>query len=93
MIKAEEKRIRKLVKQNNDAKLAFNKMYEYYEIMDKIQSTTHLMLIKYIYTGNPNEFDNISLAAIANIAEGTCYKYRKKYIDCFFLCFEMIISK
>ncbi len=93
MIKSDEKRIRKLIKQNTKAKLAFEKMYEFFKIMDKIQATTHLILIDNIYIGNSSEISNFSLSELANTSERTCYRYREQYIDCFYLCFEMILGR
>lgn len=93
MIKTEEKRIRKLVLQNSKAKQAFEKMCDYFKIVDKLQATRHIILINYIYNGNPNELNNLSLCAAANVGERTCYRYREQYIECFYLCFEMLIGK
>ena len=92
MLKTDEKRIRNLITNNNKAKLAFEKMYNYYQITDKIQQTAHSRLIDKIYFGKNSEVNNLTLSSIANVAERTCYRYRVEYVDCFYTCFNMLLN-
>ena len=87
MIKPEEDKIKELLKNNTKAQQAFNKMLAYYEIMDKLNMTTHVKLIKSIYLHNNVNYA-WQLANIVNISNSTCCLYRHQYVKCFYLCFE-----
>lgn len=90
MIKPEEKRIRSFIKSNNSAQRAFNKMIDFYQVLDKMCATNHTKLIKRIYCDNPYGLTTIKLSMEANMSERTCNKYRREYIDCFFACFNIV---
>ena len=85
MIKTQEEKIKKLLKENEHAQEAFNKMLNYYQIYDKLNCTSHTKLLKSIYLDSKHRYC-WQLENIANIGHTTCFTYRKKYIQCFYLC-------
>ena len=87
MIKPKEQKIKELLKTNVKAQQAFNKMLNYYEVMDKLYMTTHAKLIKSIYVKSNYNYA-WQLANIANVGNSTCCLYRNNYVKCFYLCFE-----
>ncbi len=85
MTRTKENEIRKLLKENEQARKAFNKMLAYYQIYDKLNYTSHVKLLESIYLENKRRY-SWQLANIANIGRTTYFNYRKKYIQCFYIC-------
>ena len=84
-MRAKEEEIRRLLKESEQARQAFEKMLSYYRIYDLIHYTTHIRLINSIYLNYKPRY-SWQLANIANIARTTCFLYRRQYIECFYLC-------
>lgn len=85
MIKTQEEKIRELLKVNEQARKAFEKMLNYYQLYDQLNYTSHTKLLKCIYLDYKERF-LWQLENIANIGRTTCFNYRKRYIKCFYLC-------
>ena len=87
MIKAKEEKIRELLNADEQARTAFDKMLIYYQIYDQFNYTSHTNLLKSRYLDTKRRF-SWQLENIANIGRTTCFNYRKKYIQCFYVCFS-----
>ena len=87
MIRTKENQIKELLRNNEQARYAFNKMISFYEMLDKLNFSTHEKLIKSIYVKNDANY-TWQLAIIANISERTCYRYREQYINTFYMFFD-----
>ena len=88
IIRTKEEQIRKLLKHDEQAKQAFEKMLNYYQMYDLLNYTSHVRLLKAIYLDNKQRYV-WQLENIANIGRSTCYVYRNRYIECFYLCLNM----
>lgn len=92
-IKKKEERIREMIilyeDEDTPARRAWKKMLEYFALNDRLEATNHIELIEYIY--NPRRYVRQTLFCVAwnnYIGERTLYRYRKKYIKCFDLCYR-----
>lgn len=83
----EEKEIKRLLRTDEKSQKAFDKMLNYYQIYDKIHFTRHAKLIEAIYIDNRHRY-LWELAEIGGMCYSSYFEYRKKYIECFYLCLE-----
>lgn len=92
-IKQQEKHIRNLLRTNkapdSSEQIAWQKTLEYYAVKDALEGTNHWSLIKYIYTDRWSVHDTqFALSQKLCLSERSLFRYRKKYIECFYFFYN-----
>ena len=95
-IKLTEKLIVKALrlKNNDTVNKAFNEMLAFFENYDKIEHTTHSVVISSIYLQDSHAHRKVyGLCMQTNMAHPTLVRCRKKYISCFCAYYYALIGK
>ena len=92
-IKKTEEEIRHLLRAEGEsasaAKRALDKLLEFYSTIDKLETASHTKLIRYLYCRPVNKQETLIHVAWKNaLSESTLYRYRQKYIHCFFIYYQ-----
>ena len=96
-LKQEETKIIALLCGENSSTIvlaAWEKTLEYFHTKDALEGSHHVSMMLSIYKeGNRNHETLLSIATKNHVGERTFYRYREKYIDCFYYFYNLISKK
>ncbi|MBQ8428035.1 MAG: hypothetical protein IJX18_02140 [Clostridia bacterium] len=71
------------------AKRAWARLVDFSSTIDELEKTSHTRLLHYLYCRPATQRESMLHIALKHaLSERTLYRYRKKYIDCFFLFYQ-----
>lgn len=96
-LKQEETKIIALLCQENcstHVSAAWEKTMEYFQTKDVLEGSHHVSIMQSIYKEGDRNYETLQSVATKNhIGERTFYRYREKYIDCFYYFYNLISKK
>ena len=96
-LKQEESKIIELLSGENvseDIAIAWGKTVEYFRTKDALEGSSHISMIQIIYKEGIRNHETLQSVAIKNhVGERTFYRYREKYIDCFYYFHNETLKK
>ena len=86
-----EKEIESQLKNGDkDYTAAFNKMVPIYKFIDYTDKTNHCYVISLIYNRSVNRYTIRKITFLASMSDSTLKRNRKKYVECFDYCLNVL---